>query len=299
MTTAKPSRTTLALPADVGIVTVSYNSSAQLGEFLSGAVASLRRASSGASSHVVIADNASDDIAVTQGLAKKFGARVVQLDRNAGYGAAANAGVAALPAACSVVLISNPDVTLTTESVSLLRASLLADHAVGIVGPRIRNADGSVYPSARAIPSIRTGAGHGLFSRVWPGNPWTRRYHSDAFRSEVNVDAGWLSGACLMMRRSTFDRLGGFDERYFMYFEDVDLGYRAGRAGLRNVYVPGAVVTHIGGETTRVNKRAMLTAHHESAKTFIATKYPGARWAPIRLVLRTGLNLRLWLESRR
>lgn len=299
MTTAKPSRTSLALPADVGIVTVSYNSSAQLAEFLPGAVASVRSPSSGASAHVVIADNASQDIAVTQGLAKKNGARVVRLDRNAGYGAAANAGVAALPAACSVVLISNPDVTLTTESVALLRASLLADDTIGIVGPRIRNTDGSVYPSARAIPSIRTGAGHGLFSRVWPGNPWTRRYHSDAFRREVNIDAGWLSGACLMMRRSTFDQLGGFDERYFMYFEDVDLGYRAGHAGLRNVYVPEAVVTHSGGETTRVNKRAMLAAHHDSAKTFIATKYAGARWALMRLVLRTGLNLRLWVESRR
>jgi len=299
VTTAKPSRTSVALPADVGIVTVSYNSSAQLADFLPGAHASVTRASSRATSHVVIADNGSADIAVTQVLAKKFAARVVQLDRNAGYGAAANAGVAALPAECSIVLISNPDVTLTTESVSLLRASLLADENIGIVGPRIRNADGSVYPSARAIPSLRTGVGHGLFSRVWPGNPWTRRYHSDAFRSEVNVDAGWLSGACLMMRRSTFDQLGGFDERYFMYFEDVDLGFRAGHAGLRNVYVPGAVVTHVGGETTRVNKPEMLAAHHDSAKTFIATKYAGAKWAPIRLVLRTGLNLRLWVESRR
>jgi len=293
VTPAKPTPTSATLPADVGIVTVSYNSSEQLGSFLPGAVASLRTPS-----HVIVADNDSADITDTLRLAKALRARVVRLDRNAGYGAAANAGVAALPAACTAVLISNPDVTLTTETVSRLRDALFSDPAIGIVGPRILNADGSSYPSARAIPSIRTGAGHALFSRVWPRNPWTRRYHSDAFRSEENTDAGWLSGACLMLRRSTFDELGGFDEHYFMYFEDVDLGFRAGKRGLRNVYVPGAVVTHVGGETTRVNKRAMLAAHHDSAKKFIATKYAGTVWAPVRLVLRIGLNLRLWAESR-
>jgi N-acetylglucosaminyl-diphospho-decaprenol L-rhamnosyltransferase len=293
VTTAKPSRTSAGLPADVGIVTVSYNSSGQLETFFAGAVSSLRTPS-----HVVVTDNDSADIAATTQLAATWGAQVVRLDRNAGYGAAANAGVAALPAACTAVLISNPDVTLSTETVSRLRNALLADPAIGIVGPRILNNDGSTYPSARAIPSIRSGTGHALFSRVWPRNPWTRRYHSEAFRSDVNTDAGWLSGACLMLRRSTFDELGGFDERYFMYFEDVDLGYRAGRRGLRNVYVPGAVVTHVGGETTRVNKGAMLAAHHDSAKKFIATKYAGPVWAPVRLVLRIGLNLRLRLESR-
>jgi N-acetylglucosaminyl-diphospho-decaprenol L-rhamnosyltransferase len=274
-------------------VTVSYNSSEQVSTFLPGAIASLRTPS-----HVIVADNDSADIEDTERLAATWGARVVRLDRNAGYGAAANAGVAALPAACTAILVSNPDVTLTTETVSRLREALFSDPAIGIVGPRILNADGSTYPSARAIPSIRTGAGHALFSRVWPRNPWTRRYHSDAFRSEVNTDAGWLSGACVMLRRSTFEELGGFDEHYFMYFEDVDLGYRVGKRGLRNVYVPGAVVTHVGGETTRVNKRAMLAAHHDSAKKFIATKYAGPVWAPVRLALRIGLNLRLRVESR-
>lgn len=293
MTTAKPPRTSAALPADVGIVTVSYNSSDQVGSFLPSAVGSLSTPS-----HVIVADNDSADIRETQRFAKKCGARVVLLDRNAGYGTAANAGVAALPAACTAVLISNPDVSLTTETVSRLRDALISDPAIGIVGPRILNADGSTYPSARAIPSIRTGIGHALFARLWPGNPWTRRYHSDAFRSEENTDAGWLSGACLMLRRSTFDELGGFDEHYFMYFEDVDLGFRAGRRGLRNVYVPGAVVTHVGGETTRANKRAMLAAHHDSAQRFIATKYAGPVWAPVRLALRIGLNLRLWAQSR-
>jgi len=294
VTTAKPSRTSAALSADVGIVTVSYNSVRQLETFLPVAAAAVSTPS-----HVVVTDNDSADINATKRLAATWGVRVVRLDRNAGYGAAANAGVAALPAACTTVLISNPDVTLTSETLTRLREALLADPDIGIVGPRILNDDGSAYPSARAVPSIRTGAGHALFSRVWPRNPWTRRYHSQAFRSETNTDTGWLSGACLMMRRSTFETLGGFDEHYFMYFEDVDLGYRVGRSGRRNVYVPGAVVTHVGGETTRVNKRAMLAAHHDSAKKFIATKYSGAAWAPVRLVLRVGLDVRLRWASRK
>ena len=281
------------LCGDVGIVTVSYNSSAQLQKFLEGATSSVSLPT-----HVIVVDNASHDVAVTQKLARGSGVTVVALDHNAGYGGGANAGVAELPADCAIVVVVNPDVTLDDTSVAVMRETLLSHNHIGIVGPRILNEDGTVYPSARAIPSIRVGAGHALFSRVWPRNPWTRRYHSEVSRRDVASDAGWLSGACLMMRRSTFSDLGGFDSRYFMYFEDVDLGYRAGRLGLRSVYVPQAVVTHVGGASTRSNSRAMLRAHHDSAKKFIAAKYPGARWAPVRWVLSAGLSTRQWIATR-
>lgn len=280
-------------PSDVAIVTVSYNSSAQLEDFLSHATASVARAQ-----HVVVVDNASADVAITQKLVDRFGARLIRLDTNVGYGQAANAGSAALDHDVPLVLVCNPDAIVSAAAVTALRDTLMGDATIGSVGPRIRDADGVVYPSARAIPSIRTGAGHAIFARIWPGNPWTKRYYSDAYRSDVQTDAGWLSGACVMVRREVFDRLGGFSPAYFMYFEDVDLGYRLGQAGLRNVFVPAAEVTHVGGVTTKASKPLMLRAHHDSAKRFLATKYHGWIWAPVRLVLSVGLNVRLWYETR-
>lgn len=285
--------TSSPVPRDVAIVTVSYNSSSQLEEFLSRATRAIARCED-----VIVVDNASADVSQAASVVRKFGATLVRLDANVGYGQAANAGVAALPKRCSVVVICNPDSLVSPEAVARLRTTLNAATDIGAVGPRILNEDGTIYPSARAVPSLRTGVGHALFARIWPRNPWTKRYYSDAYRSDTLTDAGWLSGACVMLRRETFTDMGGFDSDYFMYFEDVDLGYRLGKRGLRNVYDPEAVITHIGGATTKSTKRSMLTAHHDSAKKFLSTKYSGAIWAPVRLVLRAGLNLRLKLESR-
>lgn len=280
-------------PHDVAIVTVSYNSSAQLEDFLSRASEAISHPAD-----IIVVDNASSDVSTTTALVERFGATLLRLDTNLGYGQAANAGVAILPDRCAVVMICNPDAIVSRDAVATLRATLDDDAGIGAVGPRILEEDGTIYPSARAVPSIRTGVGHALFARIWRSNPWTKRYHSDAYLNDSLTDAGWLSGACLMLRRRTFIDIGGFDSDYFMYFEDVDLGYRLGKRGLRNVYVPSAVITHLGGVTTKSSKRSMLRAHHDSAKKFLATKYRGAAWAPVRLMLSLGLNLRLRMESR-
>ena len=117
------------------------------------------------------------------------------------------------------------------------------------MGPAILTPDGVLYPSARRLPTLWLGAGHAILGWVWPTNPWTRKYRAE--NSGVHArTAGWLSGSCLLVRRKAFEQIGGFDERYFMYFEDVDLGARMQQAGWENCYVPDAVVTHIGGHAT-------------------------------------------------
>ena len=106
------------------------------------------------------------------------------------------------------------------------------------LGPLIETADGDIYPSARALPSLGRGIGHALCGWWWPANPWTAAYRRER-GAPAEGAVGWLSGSCLLLRRKAFDAVGGFDPAYFMYFEDVDLGDRLGRAGWQNVYVPG------------------------------------------------------------
>lgn len=103
-----------------------------------------------------------------------------------------------------------------------------------------------MYPSARLLPSLGRGIGHAILSPMWPGNRWTREYRQEGAAIGERT-AEWLSGSCLLLRRAAFEGVDGFDPRYFMYAEDVDLGDRLGRAGWLNVYVPTAEVTHLGG----------------------------------------------------
>ena len=128
--------------------------------------------------------------------------------------------------------------------------------------------------------------------RTWSANPWTRRYRNDWEISERSTD--WLSGAFLMLSRDAFDAVGGFDEGYYMYFEDVDLGRRLGCAGWLSWYVPSAAVTHVGAMSTRFAPRSMIVAHHDSAYRFLASKYAAWYLWPVRVALRVGL----WVRSR-
>ncbi|MCL2464654.1 MAG: glycosyltransferase, partial [Micrococcales bacterium] len=133
---------------------------------------------------------------------------------------------------------------------------------------------------------------------VWPGNPWTRAYHARQETVSGGGETGWLSGACLLLRREAFEQVGGFDERYFMFFEDLDLGERLGRAGWTNVYVPAAHVTHLGGTSWRACPEPMIRAHHASAYRYLARRYAHWYQAPVRLAVRAGLAVRRTLEIR-
>jgi N-acetylglucosaminyl-diphospho-decaprenol L-rhamnosyltransferase len=194
--------------------------------------------------------------------------------------------------------VANPDLEWADGALDTLLEAAERWPRGGAFGPLIRNPDGTVYPSARLLPSLGKGIGHAVLGRVWPGNPWTTAYkQSDTAVAERT--AGWLSGSCLLLRREAFDSVAGFDPRYFMYFEDVDLGDRLSRAGWLNVYVPRAEVVHIQGHSTARASAKMLAAHHDSARRYIGDRHAGWRWAPVRAAVGAGLAVRLRLETRR
>ncbi|MFB2584781.1 glycosyltransferase [Herbiconiux liukaitaii] len=280
-----------AAAARVAVVTVTYDSAVVLEPFL----ASVPPAAAATPTAVYVADNkpASTERQRIERMAAEHDAEYRPMLSNLGYGHAVNVVVATLPADVEFVLVSNPDVVLSPGAIDRLVEALDEFPDVGAVGPKILELDGSAYPSARAVPSIRNGIGHALFSTVWPRNPWTRSYRNEVGANPIRRDAGWLSGACFLIRRAAFDELGGFDTRYFMYFEDVDLGYRLGEHGWRNLYEPAAEVLHTGAHSTAGGEsERMLKAHHDSAKRFLAKKYSGPLLWPVRTALSAGLSLR-------
>jgi N-acetylglucosaminyl-diphospho-decaprenol L-rhamnosyltransferase len=175
------------------------------------------------------------------------------------------------------VLVSNPDVAVHRGALDALVEVLEADPALAIVGPRILEADGTRYPSARRFPSLLDAAGHALLADLVPTNPFTRRYHMGYLDADEATEVDWVSGACFLARRRALEELHGFDESYFMYAEDVDLCWRARRAGWGVAYVPAASVTHLQGISTARQPYRMLVAHHRSVFRFAARTERGWR----------------------
>ena len=268
------------------MVTVAFSSGDYLHNFL--------RTLADASRHtaqVVIADNGSTDGAPEQAVAENDNVTLIDSGGNIGYGAAVNRGVAELDPDLEFVVVANPDVEWSPGSIDALLEAAERWPRAGSLGPLITEPDGSVYPSARAVPDLISGSGHAILGAVWKSNPWTRAYR-DEQPTATERPVGWLSGSCLLIRRSAFDSVDGFDSRYFMFMEDVDLGDRLGRAGWLNVFVPDAQVMHAKSHSVSRHPEKMIPAHHASAYRFNADRNPGALRAPLRLALRAGLAVR-------
>jgi N-acetylglucosaminyl-diphospho-decaprenol L-rhamnosyltransferase len=279
---------TTTVRTDMALLTVNYHSRPQL----EGLFESLD-ASTLSPARILVVDNSPDDREVGALVDSRPEVERVVPGTNLGYGAAINHGVATLGSEIEWIVISNPDIRIAPDAIATLIAHAESDPSVGVAGPAIYDEDGELYPSARALPSLRMGIGHALLANIWKSNPWSRRYHADDPNAPLATrDAGWLSGAFLVVPRRVFDALGGFDASFFMYFEDVDLGRRIALAGLRNVYVPSARVTHAGCQSTQHVSGPMRAAHHASAYRYLARKYSSPWLLPLRLALRAGLAIR-------
>ena len=273
------------------VVTVTYSPGWHLDRFLGSLSLATERPV-----QVVLADNGSTDGAPQQAVTRYPNVELFETGANLGYGGAINAAVARL-ADSEFVIVANPDLQWGPGSIDALLAAAERWPTAAALGPLIRDPDGSVYPSARQLPSLIRGGMHAVVGPVWGNNPWSRAYRQERLAPSERA-VGWLSGACLLVRRAAFDEIRGFDERYFMYMEDVDLGDRFGRAGWLNVYVPDAEVLHAKGHATGRDPAANLAAHHRSTYTYLADRHTGWWRAPLRATMRAALAARSTLAVR-
>ncbi|BBU23923.1 glycosyltransferase family 2 protein [Mycobacterium xenopi] len=272
------------------VVTVTYSPGPHLERFL----ASLSLATDRPVS-VLMADNGSTDGAPQAAVERYPNVRLFDTGGNLGYGTAVNRAMARLAeqagAADEWVVVANPDVQWGPGSIDALLEAAARWPRAATLGPLIRDPDGAVYPSARHLPSLFRGGMHAIVGPVWRNNPWSTAYRQERLEP-TERPVGWLSGSCLLVRRAAFEQVGGFDERYFMYFEDVDLGDRLAKAGWQNVYVPTAEVLHHKGHVTGTDPASSLAAHHKSTYIFLADRHSGWWRAPLRWAMRAGLAAR-------
>lgn len=260
----------------VGAVIVNHNAGAHLID----AIASVQGEGV---ERVIVVDNASTD-GSTEAAAARFPDIEVHRLPNPGYGAANNYGVARLDT--DFVWCLNPDTVVHAGALQRMAAVLEANPSVAIVGPLMLNVDGTSYPSARSFPVLSNAVGHAVLGLAWPNNPWTRAYKRFDIPHTEQADIDWVSGAAMLIRRSAFDSVGGFDHGYFMYMEDVDLCWRLRANGWKVIFEPAAVVTHVGGVSTSRRPYRMLKEHHRSAIRYNSRTARG--WQKLLLPLLVG-----------
>lgn len=192
---------------------------------------------------VVVVDSHSSDGGPELVETRYPGTRVLRMHSNWGFAAACNVGANATRA--GFVLFLNPDVVILPGSLASMVHYLQRQEDVGVLGCRLVNPDGSLQLSCREFYTWRsallrrTPAG-----RLFPRHPELMRHLLLDFDHSSPREVDWVLGTCLMCRRRALDDVGGMDDRFFLYFEDVDLCYRMHRRGWKVLYYPGATMIH-------------------------------------------------------
>ncbi len=224
---------------DVSVVIVNWNAR----EYLTRAVASVFADRFSGAVEVVVVDNGSTDGSVDRLQAAEARARIVETGANLGFARACNAGVRT--ARGGLVLFLNPDAELRPGALAALVSAAAAHPDAGVLGGLVVGRDGVVDPASRRnVPTPAM-----ALRRLLPFPGGARRAGAAAYNVDIALDegiteVGAVSGSFLMIRRSAFDALGGFDERFFLYAEDLDLCHRARSAGWTVRSVPDAVAVH-------------------------------------------------------
>lgn len=265
----RPATPSLRPRMQLSVIIVTYNSARHLRACLESVAEHFR----GVEHEVCVVDNASDDDTAALACAAGGRTQMVSNDRNLGFSAAVNLGLRSTTG--RYVMWLNPDTRVVGGDVGVLLRHLDREGKVGIVGPQVLNEDGSVQLSCRSFPSYDTALfnRYSLLTRLFPGNRFSRNYlHTDWDHRAVR-EVDWVSGACLLHRRSLLDDVGALDEHFFMYMEDIDFCLRAHEARWKVHYHPGLrVLHHIAGSSRQV-PFSMIVELHKSIWRYYAKHF--------------------------
>jgi GT2 family glycosyltransferase len=265
----------------LSIIIVNWNSKDFLRKCLQSVYANTREISF----EIIVVDGASFD-GCGEMLAREFSqVRFIQSEKNIGFARANNLRFEQSQGEC--VLFLNPDTEIIGDAIAVLHTFLEKTGDAGIVGAKLLNTDGSIQTtSIQAFPTVLNQFLDVEILRCTLPNLsfWGIAPLFSGNRSPAEVEV--ISGACLMLTRATFQKIGRFSEDYFLYAEDLDLCYKTHLAGLKNYYVPAAIVTHHGGGSSRQTQSVFSTVMmRESVHRFLKKFRGGGYGAAFRMVL--------------
>ena len=284
---------------DISVSIVNWNTRSDLLECLSSLVPrECRRLPSGCGFQaggvfcdVTVVDNNSQDFSADAVQSLFPVVRLLRMERNLGFAAGHNRAFAAARGRYRFVL--NPDATVSAGCLKALLDFAQAHPRAAVIGPRVLNPDGSIQHSARAFPTLMAAMyRHSFLGRLFPDNPHTRRYLQSDWDHRDSRQVDWVSGSAMMIREEALRELGGFDERYYMYVEDVDMCWRARQAGWEVWFCAEAEVTHKKARASDLMPNRMIYHHHRSMYIFYRTHYRPRAGLLERVITPPGLVLR-------
>lgn len=272
----------------LSIIIVNYNTSAYLRKYLN----SLNGLNlKNISIDICVIDNGSRDDSAR--MVKEFfpDVRLISNRENIGYAKAANHGIRSSNG--KYIIISNADIHILDNALEELVIYLENHQEVGVIGPKVYDDPErkSVQCSCRSFPSFKTALfnRYSLLTRLFPGNRWSNQYLMLNWCHNKPTEVDWVSGCFFIVRREAISGIGFFDERFFMYNEDVDLCYRIKKAGWKVLYLPYAEIAHKIG-ASRLNRKA-IRERHKGMWLFYSKHYANNRLLDIPIMM--GILIRM------
>ncbi|MEX2274182.1 MAG: glycosyltransferase family 2 protein [Actinomycetota bacterium] len=281
-----------AVDLDLSVVIVNYNA----GDYLLRCIETLLARTGGLRTELLVIDNASRDGSAQRAAERFPEVRLIANPDNLGLSVAWNQGIRETTAPW--VFLPNPDVELWEGTLADLVAAGQARPDAAVVGPLVRDPDGTMYASGRKVPSVAEALGHAFLGPFAPGNRYSRAYRMTDWDRNASREVDWVSGSCMLVRRTAVEEVGLFDESFFLYAEELDLTTRLRDAGWKIVFTPTVEVLHAGGVSTGRSRRTHLM-HSQSIYRYYA-KHRADGWRRATLPLAwTALRARAEIVSLR
>lgn len=275
----------------LSIIIVNYN----VRPFLENALVSLIKASAGIATEIFVVDNASDDGSVEMVRTKFPQVTLIPNERNLGFAAANN--LALKQCTGNYLLLINPDTVVQEDSLRVMIGFFDDNKDVGLAGCKVLNPDGTLQLACRRsfpTPWVAVTKIAGL-STLFANTRMFGRYNLTYLDPNESYEVDAVSGSFMFLRRKVYEQIGGLDEQFFMYGEDLDWCYRIQRAGWKNYYISGTQIIHYKGESTKRSDVDEVRLFYEAMHLFVK-KHLSRSWQT-HLILRIGIAVRSWIAS--
>ncbi len=276
----------------VSVLIVSYN----VKQYIIHCIDSIKKSDYTGEIEKIVVDNNSFDGSLDEIKSTMKDVICIQNDTNVGFGKAVNQ--AAKVASGEYYLILNPDTIIEESTISTFVNYIVQDSNIGMLGPKIVNSDGSLQKgSKRSFPTIKVALPKLMaFDKLFPKSKWAGRYNLNYLNPDEVHKVDAISGSCMFIRSELFTKIGGFDERYFMYGEDLDLCYQVYQMGFEVHYLPTTQIMHYQGESVKSAPYDSLNAFYQAMILFSEKHFSKSRSILSKFVIRSGIFLRKFIS---
>ncbi|MGF1671562.1 MAG: glycosyltransferase [Balneolaceae bacterium] len=277
---------------DISIIIVNYN----VKEFLANCLHSVKKASRNLETEVIVVDNASDDESMAYLKPRFKDVTFIENDENVGFGKANNQALKQVTGKYTLLL--NPDTLLQEDTLSVLKDHMDKNDQTGACGCKIVNPDGSFAPeSRRTIPTLSTAVYKALgLTALFPKSKLFGAYYLGWKDENEAGEVPVLSGSFMFFRTKALKEAGGFDERFFMYAEDIDLCYRIRENNWKIDYVPATSIIHYKGESSKLNNMSYIWHFNNSLYLFFDKHYSFRYSALFRVIVYAAILIRTFFS---